>query len=158
VSEIFQGVDFYFIGEVDYCGIDPDEIAEVVRRLTEIAKRFNLWVVSDFGGRSGPEREPGLVAQAVGAAFQSFGGLDPHPETFEKAAMLLRGITQGHPFDDGNKRTGLLTAAYFLWKCGYDHPADLATDAIVEFCWAVSAGTIRDVAVMAEKLREFWQV
>jgi len=112
VAEIFQGVEFYFIGEVSYRSSDPTEIAEVVHRLTQVAYRFNLWVVTDFGGRSGPEREPGLVAQAVGAAFQQFGGFDPHPDPFEKAAMLLRGITQGHPFNDGNKRTGLLVAGY----------------------------------------------
>ncbi|MBI4491217.1 MAG: Fic family protein [Chloroflexi bacterium] len=34
------------------------------------------------------------------------------PDPFEKAAMLLRGITQGHPFYNGNKRTGFLPAAY----------------------------------------------
>jgi death-on-curing protein len=59
-------------------------------------------------------RAPGLVEQVVAGAFHTFGGDDPHPGPFDKAAMLLRGITQGHPFTDGNKRTGILVASYYL--------------------------------------------
>ncbi len=61
-----------------------------------------MLAVGDYGGRIGPVRADGLVEQVVAAAFQTFEGTDPHPGVFEKAAMLLRGITQGHPFNDGN--------------------------------------------------------
>src|SRR5215212_7309335 len=54
----------------------------------------------------GAVRDRGLVEQAVAAAFQTYVGVDPHPGPFDKAAMPLRGITQGHRFNDGNKRTG----------------------------------------------------
>jgi prophage maintenance system killer protein len=37
--------------------------------------------------------------------------------------MLLRGITQGHPFNDGNKRTGFLLATYYLNLVGIRPPA-----------------------------------
>lgn len=56
-------------------------------------------------------RSRGLVEQVVGAAFQTFERIDPHADPFERAAMRLRGVTQGHPFGDGNKRTGFLLAA-----------------------------------------------
>ncbi|CAN5831438.1 hypothetical protein BH23CHL2_BH23CHL2_10860 [soil metagenome] len=81
-----------------------------MRLLTAAATYFNILVVADFGGRRGPARDARLVEQVVGAAFQTFEGVDPHPGPFDKAAMLLRGITQGHPFNDGNKRTGFLLA------------------------------------------------
>lgn len=32
----------------------------------------------------------------------------------------MRGITQGHPFQDANKRTGFLTASYYLAQLGYE--------------------------------------
>src|SRR5262249_58568779 len=75
--------------------------------------------------------------------------------------MLLRGITQGHPFYDGNKRTGFLVAAYYLWKCGYDYPATMDADSIVDLCLAVSAGDVRDLSTIAAALRRFlggWSV
>jgi death-on-curing protein len=40
-------------------------------------------------------------------------------DTFLLAAMLARGIISGHPFVDGNKRTGIESADFFLNKNGY---------------------------------------
>lgn len=37
---------------------------------------------------------------------------------FEDVALLLRGITQDHPFVDGNKRTGLVVAQSILIQNG----------------------------------------
>src|SRR3712207_5311338 len=91
---------------VDFTRTDTKTTLAKVRLFTAAAMYFNVLAVADFGGRSGPSRGEGLVEQAVGAAFQSYAGEDPHPSPFEKAAMLLRGISQGHPFNDGNKRTG----------------------------------------------------
>ncbi|MFN8540502.1 MAG: Fic family protein [Thermomicrobiales bacterium] len=77
--------------------------------------------------------------------FQVYGDHDPHPGAFDKAAMLLRGITQGHPFEDGNKRTGFLTAALYLDLVGYPLPARLPVDDVVQFSLQVSSGMLRDV-------------
>jgi death-on-curing protein len=128
-----------------------------VRLLAAAAIYFNIAAVADFGGPSVAVRGEGLVEQAVGAAFQTFAGIDPHPEPFEKAAMLLRGITQGHPFRDGNKRVGFLLAAYHLRLVGYPWPPRLPEDEVIDFCVRVSAGEIRDVGEMAAQLRRFWE-
>lgn len=104
----------------------------------------------------GPVRERGLVEQVVGAAFQTYEGVDPHPGPFEKAAMLLRGIIQGHPFNDGNKRTGFLTALYYLDLAGYSRPAELPVEEVVDLCVRVSSGQLRDVHLMARKLERLW--
>lgn len=129
-----------------------------VRLLAAAATYYNVLGVSEFGGRLGPVREEGLVEQAIGAAFQTFAGVDPHPGLFEKAAMLLRGIVQGHPFNDGNKRTGFLTAAYYLRRVGFPTPHALDEDGVVELCFRVSAGEERDVDAIATRLRELWAV
>lgn len=92
----------------------------------------------------------------VGAAFQTYEGVDPHPRPFEKAAMLLRGITQGHPFNDGNKRTGFLVAAYYLDLVDYPLPPRLPVDGVVDLCVRVSAGELREVALIAEELERLW--
>jgi prophage maintenance system killer protein len=97
-----------------------------------------------------------MVEQVVGAAFQSFGGVDPHPDPFDKAAMLLGGITQGHPFEDGNKRTGFLVASFFLNLMSIPLPPNLDADRVVGLCLDVSAGTIRDVTMIASTLRQIW--
>ena len=48
--------------------------------------------------------------------------------------MLLRGNTRGHPFNDGNKRTGFLLAAYYLALVGHPAPARLPPDDAVNLC------------------------
>jgi death-on-curing protein len=144
-----------FRRRIDYRATDPETTREVVRRITIAAYLFNLVAISDFGGRTGHEREAGLVELAIGAAFQTFGGAEPHPTPFDKAAVILRGITQGHPFVDGNKRTGFLTAAYYLEQTGYPAPAIFPVDEVVAFCEDVSAGEIRDSEIIAGQLRAF---
>lgn len=141
---------------VDFGRTDTETIVIVVRLLTAAATYFNVMAVSDFGGRAGPVRGEGLVEQAVAAAFQSFEGIDPHPSAFEKAAMLLRGITQGHPFNDGNKRTGFLLAGYYLLRVGYAFPNPLPVDEAENLCLRVSAGHIRDIESIANELANLW--
>ena len=97
-------------------------------------------------------RGSGLVEQVVAAAFQTFEDVDPHPGPFDKAAMLLRGITQGHPFTDGNKRTGFLLATYYLRLLGHRLRDPLPVDRAERLCLRVSAGELRDVASIAEEL------
>ncbi len=142
--------------DIDFASRDPSETLAKVRLVTAAATYFNVLAISDFGGRSGPVRAEGLVEQVVGAAFQTFGGEDPNPDPFDKAAMLLRGITQGHPFHDGNKRTGFLTVAYFLEHAGYPLPQELDIDSVVSLCMRVSSGDLRDLATIRETIRKFW--
>ena len=143
---------------IDFSATDTESTLAKVRVLTAAATYFNVLSVTDFGGRAGPVREAGLVEQVIGAAFQTFGGEDPHPDPFEKAAMLLHGITQGHPFHNGNKRTGFLVAAYYLRRVGFPTPSPLPEDVVVELCLRVSAGELREVVPIAEELRGIWGV
>ncbi len=44
----------------------------------------------------------------------SFGGEWLHTDIYEMAAVYAFHISQNHPFNDGNKRTGLVCALLFL--------------------------------------------
>jgi death-on-curing protein len=143
---------------IDFSATDTDSTLAKVRLLVAAATYFNVLSVTDFGGRTGAVREAGLVEHAIGAAFQTFADVDPHPDPFDKAAMLLRGITQGHPFNDGNKRTGFLTATFYLRRVGFPTPRPLPEDAVVALCMRVSAGELRDVTRIAQELRGLWGV
>jgi prophage maintenance system killer protein len=93
----------------------------------------------------------------LSAAFQTFQGADPHPSPFDKAAMLLRGITQGYPFTDANKRTGFLVAIYYLDRVGFVLRPNLSPAEIVSFCRRVSAGDVRDLQIIAATLKAWTQ-
>lgn len=155
-TALLDSIRFLLAQPLDFTRTDTDATIAKVRIFTAAAYYFNVLAVDEFGGRPGAPRAHGLVEQVVAAAFQTFGGVDPHPGPFDKAAMLLRGITQGHPFNDGNRRAGFLVAAYFLDLMGYPAPTPLPVDAVVDLCLAVSAGTIRDVEIIAQRLQHLW--
>jgi death on curing protein len=138
---------------VDFTRTDPESTVAKVRLLSAAAVYFSVLAVTEFGGRPGPVRQEGLVEQVVAAAFQTFQGTDPHPSPFDKAAMLLRGIIQGHPFADGNKRTGFLVAIYYLDSVGFVLRPNLAPDQIISFCRRVSAGEVRDPKIIVVALK-----
>lgn len=156
LGDLAARIAFFFQQPLDFTLTDPETTFRKVRLLSHAAVYLNTLAVTEFGGRIGQLREEGLVEQIVGAAFQTYEGTDPHPGPFDKAAMLLRGVTQGHPFTDGNKRTGWLLAAYFLDCIGYTQPSELDEDSVVSFCLAVSSGEIRDLDKIARRLADFW--
>ena len=101
-------------------------------------------------------RDKTLFESAVGQPRQSFGGVDPYPSAFDKAAVLARGIICGHVFLDGNKRTGLAAAALFLEYNGCD--LDLSDEDLLAL--ALDIAGARDqgkqpisIAEAAERLR-----
>jgi len=156
VAELLRRVRFAMAEPVDFERTNHESVLVQVRVLTAAATYFNVLAVADFGGRAGAARAPGLVEQVVGAALQGFGGEDPHGDPFARAAMLLRGITQGHPFEDGNKRTGFLLAAFYLRNVGYPLPDPLPENEIYSLCIAISAGRIRDIGEIRAELERLW--
>ena len=70
-------------------------------------------LVKHTGGSEGI-RDKGLLSSALNAPFQSFGGQEIFPTTFEKAARLACGLIQNHAFIDGNKRIAAHIMLLFL--------------------------------------------
>jgi len=56
------------------------------------------------------ERLKGIVEQVVQEVF----GMELYPSIYDKSASLMFGIIMYHPFPDGNKRTGILSALLLL--------------------------------------------
>ena len=59
-------------------------------------------------------RDPGLLESALAQPQATFAGDFVHDGLFAMAAAYLFHIVSNHPFLDGNKRTGLLSALVFL--------------------------------------------
>lgn len=70
-----------------------------------------------YGGLTGI-RDEGLLISSVEMARSSFFGEELHKTLYDKSAAYLFHIVSNHPFNDGNKRTGALTAILFLEKNG----------------------------------------
>lgn len=66
-----------------------------------------------YGGSHGI-RELALLESAVMRPQTTFAGRDLYPTLFEKASVLMHSLVMNHPFLDGNKRTGTVSALTFL--------------------------------------------
>jgi death-on-curing protein len=136
--------------------VDPEARQLFVDLMVAPASWLNAYAVGLYGGRLGPARDRRLVEQVVAAALASFASTDPYPTPFDKAAAPLRGITQGHPFNDGNRRTGFQVAAYLLEIVGHPIVPGFDTAAAEDLCIRVSAGDVRDVNEIAREFRRLW--
>jgi death-on-curing protein len=70
-------------------------------------------LIAETGGQNGL-RDPALLESAVAQPGATFDGAELYRDLFEKAAALLDSLVNNHPFVDGNKRTGITSAAMFL--------------------------------------------
>lgn len=74
-----------------------------------LSKEQVLYLHSELIKTSGGEdglRDDGILQSALAAPMQSYDSKDLFPSVIEKAARLACGLTQFHPFVDGNKRIG----------------------------------------------------
>lgn len=75
-------------------------------------------VMEQTGGRKGI-LEFTLLHSAIERPKATFGGKELYPGVFEKAAALMHSLILNHPFNDGNKRTGLAITIWFLCQNGW---------------------------------------
>jgi death-on-curing protein len=76
-------------------------------------------LIATTGGAAGI-RDLGRLESSLAQPRASFGGNDLYPGVIEKAAALGFSIVMGHPFVDGNKRTGHAAMETFLVLNGYE--------------------------------------
>ena len=100
-----------------------------------------LWIhqnqITLYGGEMGI-REAGLLDSAIAMPQAGFGGEYLHKDLFEMAAAYLYHIVQNHPFVDGNKRAGAVTAMAFLDFNNIELHAD--EDGLVALTLSVATG------------------
>lgn len=79
------------------------------------------YIVSDYFISEGDQIVYGvksfdLLSSAVSRQETEYGGIQKWPDDYHKMATLLYGITKNHAFEDGNKRTALLSLLLFIDK------------------------------------------
>ena len=96
-------------------------------------------------------RDHGLLESALARPRATAFGQDAYPTLDEKAAALLHSLARNHALVDGNKRLALGGLIAFYGVNG--RRLTLTNDAAYELVTAVAAGTLDDVADIAEVLR-----
>lgn len=81
-----------------------------------IATAIHDEAIYEFGGLTGI-RDHGLLESALDRS-RNLLAYKPRRSIFELAAALCFGVAKNHPFNDGNKRTALLSTRAFLYMNG----------------------------------------
>ena len=87
--------------------------AETIFLSVDVVLNIHQRLIVEFGGSSGI-RDTGLLEAAVAMPKQRFGGTLLHNNIAEQAAAYLYHLCSNHAFIDGNKRTALASAEFFL--------------------------------------------
>ena len=111
---------------------------------------INARLIVETGGKAGV-LDLALLESAVARPSVTFDGADLYPDLFEKAAALLDSLVNNHPFVDGNKRTGITSAAMFLRINGY---RIICSQVELEAITMRVATEHQKVAALADWLRE----
>ena len=105
-------------------------------------------LLADHGGSPGL-RDPGLLDSALARARQLYAY--GKPDTCDLAAAYAAGIIRNHPFVDGNKRTGFMSAYLFMAENGLQ--LTVPEVEVVQTVTLLAASEI-DEAAFASWLRE----
>jgi death on curing protein len=95
--------------------------------------------IKRYGGCSGI-RDLELLKSAVAMPMTGFGEEYFHTDIYEMAAAYLFYIVRNHPFIDGNKRTGAVSAIVFLILNGIEFTVN--EDSLEKMVISVASGKI----------------
>lgn len=90
-----------------------------------------------YGGTPGV-RDEGLLDSALAMPSAGFGDQYLHPDAPAMAAAYLFHLVNNHPFLDGNKRVGAMTAYVFLDMNGFNLTA--SEEAYEAQVWSIARG------------------
>ena len=105
----------------------------------EQVRTLHQALVDQFGGASGV-RDRGALESAVARPTMTFGGEDLYDDLAAKAAALMHSLVLNHPFVDGNKRTGVAVAEFFLER--NESTLDASDEELERLTLAVAEGTV----------------
>ena len=105
-----------------------------------------------YGGGPAGVRAPELLESAVYAARATFGGAFLYEFPFGMAAVYMVHIIKNHPMLNANKRTGSVSAMFFLELNGYGF--DIPVPRLRELALRAEAGA--DKAEIAKSLRALY--
>lgn len=107
--------------------------------------------IETYGGSHGI-RDLGLLESALARPQSSFAGEDLYPDIFHKAAVFMQSIILNHPFLDGNKRTGTVATARFLFI--NEHNIEISEKLLVKLALKVAAKKIT-IEQLAKWLKKY---
>lgn len=96
--------------------------------------------------------DAGLLESAIFRPQATVFGDPAYPDTHEQAAALLESLVKNHAFQDGNKRTALISTLLFLAMNGWRVTA--TQDERFDLVIAVATDELSGVADIAARLRE----
>lgn len=105
--------------------------------------------ITNYGGSLGI-RDQGLLESALAQPQASFSGEYLHKDIFEMAAAYGYHLVENHPFMDGNKRVGIVSALVFLDLNGIE--IEVENDILERFTLDLAAGK-----VAKEEVTEFFR-
>jgi death-on-curing protein len=105
-----------------------------------MVEAFHHESIARFGGGTAI-RDAGLLESAL-ARPQNLHAYEPEADLFRLAAAYCTGIVKNHPFVDGNKRTGMLSAHVFLALNGIEVEFD--EPMIVTMIYGLAAGEVTE--------------
>jgi death-on-curing protein len=115
----------------------------------DMVEVFHRESLARFGGADGI-RDVGLLEGALARPENIF-AYEPEADVFRLAAAYCAGVVKNHPFVDGNKRTGALSAVVFLSLNGIG--VSFEEPMIVTMIVGLAAGEVSE-AEIAEWLRQ----
>jgi death on curing protein len=86
---------------------------EIIFLTLQEVKIINFTQIDRYGGIYGI-RDEKLLDSAINYPFAGFNQEYLHPDIYHMASAYMYAIIKNHPFLDGNKRTGFMTAIFFL--------------------------------------------
>jgi death-on-curing protein len=110
---------------------------------------IHMQIIDASSGSYGT-RDRGRLEAVVVTQSQSVFGQELYETLYEKAAALARGVIADHPFVDGNKRTGIMSALIFLEQNDTETEVDDKT--LEDFAVEIAVKHL-DVPAIAEWLR-----
>lgn len=97
-------------------------------------------LLNQFGGKEGV-RDLAALESAIQRPYSGLSEQQFYPTAEEKAASVLESIVAGHPFTDGNKRTGYVLMRLMLMQHGLDIAA--AEDEKYALVIGVASGDVK---------------
>lgn len=116
---------------------------EIVRYLTapQIIKTNRLFIFK-WGGLydyAGIPQNPSSLEYLIEAVRSEIFGTELYPSLASKAAVYAFNIITRHVFYDGNKRTGMASALWFLDENGKETP-ELNDESVIEMAVRIASG------------------
>ena len=128
--------------------LSEDEVLAVRRRMAQLEI-----ATQDAFGQTEPLKD-GILASAVFRQYTSGGGIYKYKTIESVAANLFYGVALGHAFENGNKRTALLSMLALLEK-NKTYLINTTEDDLYEMARSVAANTNRNADVETAEIAEW---